>query len=303
MNFRKYQHIERFGTEEVEDIEFGQCYIFPKIDGTNASVWLKDDFSIGAGSRNRELSLENDNQGFTKFIYEDKRIKDYLKDHPEHRLFGEWLVPHSLKTYKEDAWKKFYIFDVVIDYQNIEGGIEYLQYEIYKEELEKYNLDYIPCLAKIKNPDYDKLIYSLNQNNFLIEDGKGVGEGIVIKNYGYRNRYGRQTWAKIVTSEFKEKHIKTMGPPEVSNKTMIEEKIVEDFCTSALIDKTFAKIKTENKGWNSKMIPRLLNTVYHELIAEEIWNILKKYKNPTINFKTLQTLVNIKIKDVKKDIF
>ena len=58
MYFRKYQHIERFGTMEVEGIELGLCYIFPKIDGTNSSVWLGEDGQIHAGSRKRELSLE-----------------------------------------------------------------------------------------------------------------------------------------------------------------------------------------------------------------------------------------------------
>ena len=37
--FKQYQHIERFGTSEVESIEFGLCYVFPKIDGTNSSMW------------------------------------------------------------------------------------------------------------------------------------------------------------------------------------------------------------------------------------------------------------------------
>ena len=63
MKFRKYQHIERFGTTEVSQIEFGECFIFPKIDGTNASVWL-DDGEICAGSRQRQLSIEADNAGF-----------------------------------------------------------------------------------------------------------------------------------------------------------------------------------------------------------------------------------------------
>lgn len=63
MDFRKYQHIERFGTSEVEQIEIGTCYVFPKIDGTNSSVWLNDG-ELCAGSRNRQLSLESDNAGF-----------------------------------------------------------------------------------------------------------------------------------------------------------------------------------------------------------------------------------------------
>ena len=42
MEFKKYQHVERFGNIEVEGIELGKCYIFPKIDGTNASIWINE---------------------------------------------------------------------------------------------------------------------------------------------------------------------------------------------------------------------------------------------------------------------
>ena len=55
--FRKYTHVERFGNGAVNGIEVGECYIFPKIDGTNASVWWDDDLlQIRTGSRTRELS-------------------------------------------------------------------------------------------------------------------------------------------------------------------------------------------------------------------------------------------------------
>ena len=46
MEFKEYMHIERFGNEEVTDIELGQCWIFSKIDGTNASVWINDNKQI-----------------------------------------------------------------------------------------------------------------------------------------------------------------------------------------------------------------------------------------------------------------
>lgn len=104
MEFRKYQHIERYGTEEVQGIENGTCYVFPKIDGTNASVWMNNEGKICAGSRNRQLSIDKDNAGFLKSIIEDDNIKRYLMTNPTHRLYGEWLVPHSLKTYRDDVW-------------------------------------------------------------------------------------------------------------------------------------------------------------------------------------------------------
>ena len=56
-------------------------------------------------------------------------------------------------------------------------------------------------------------------------------------------------------------------------------------------------------GWNSKMIPRLLNTIYYEIIKEECWNFVKENKNPTINFKTLQHFVFAKVRDRLPNLF
>lgn len=296
MDFVKYQHIERFGTDEVDGIEFGECYIFPKIDGTNSSAWIDEDCVLCAGSRNRELTLDNDNQGFFEYISQDARIEKFFEKYNGVRLFGEWLVPHSLKTYRADAWRKFYVFDVM----NNKG--EYIPFDEYELILKEFHLDYIPPLAIIKNPTYERLISWLDRNQFLVEDGKGAGEGVVIKNYKFKNRFGRTTWAKIVTSEFKEKHTKEMGAPRQVESALIEERIAEKYITSALIEKTFEKIRNES-GWTSKMIPRLLSTVYHNLIAEETWNFVKEFKNPKIDFKRLMQITTMKIKEVKPELF
>ena len=301
MEFRKYQHVERFGTSEVEGIELGICFVFPKIDGTNSSVWLNENGELRAGSRNRELTYEKDNAGFYNAISKDERILNYLKKHPTHRLFGEWLVPHSLKTYRDDAWRKFYIFDVCVD-NDSEVGLEYIPYDIYKPLLEEFNLDYLAPIRVVKNGDYENFIRCLDQNIFLIKDGQGAGEGVVIKNYDFYNKYKRQTWAKIVTSEFKEKHHKEMGAPIIENK-MIEESIVEEYITLAFVEKEYSKILNDNDGWNSRLIPQLLSRVFYELINEEMWNVIKKFKMPTVNFKTLNSLTVNKIKKVKPEIF
>lgn len=301
MDFKKYQHVERFGNGEVLNIELGKCYVFPKIDGTNAQVYLSENGELKAGSRNRELSLEKDNAGFYAAMLENDKIKAYLEKHPTHRLYGEWLVPHSLKTYRDDSWRRFYIFDVCLDGED--GTVEYIAYDIYKVWLDEFELDYISPLKIINNGSYEHFVHELDNNNFLIKDGMGVGEGVVIKNYDFYNRYGRQTWAKIVTSEFKERHHKTMGCPEIGNK-MIEEQIVDEFVTEAFVEKEYAKILNDNNGeFSSKMIPMLLGVIWNELIKEETWNILKKFKNPVINFKTLNALTIKKVKEVKSDLF
>ena len=300
--FEKYMHVEKLESEETEGILLGTCYIFPKIDGTNASVWLDSTGKLCAGSRKRELTLDSDNAGFFNDIYTDVRIARFFNECLNIRLYGEYLVPHSLKTYRDNSWRKFYVFDAT--YINATGeDKKYIPYDQYTPILEKFRIDYIPVQTIINNPSLDQLYHELDKNTFLIEDGKGVGEGIVIKNYNFVNKYGRQTFAKIVTTEFKEKHRREMGPNILNGEKTLEIKIVEEFCTEALIDKVCAKIVNEENGWNGNCIPRLLNTVYHDLITEEMWCILKKYKGVIINFKTLQGLVVNKIKTYKGTLF
>lgn len=59
MKFRKYQKLERFGMTSVENIEIGNCVIFPKIDGTNASVWL-DNGEIKAKLKDDDIKIVNE---------------------------------------------------------------------------------------------------------------------------------------------------------------------------------------------------------------------------------------------------
>ena len=299
MIFNKYMHIERFGTEEVEQIELGECFVFSKIDGTNGSVWLDENKIIQAGSRNRWLSEGNsDNAGFREYIKTQQNILNFLLVNSNYRLVGEWLVPHSLNTYRTDAWRKFYVFDV-IDESN--ETFRYLTYDEYKPLLDEAKIDYIPCIKKITNGTYDDFVKIMNENNYLIEDGKGVGEGIVIKRYDYVNKFGRVTWAKLITSEFKEKHIKEMGTGTLE-RSLIEKEITDKYITIEFIDKVYNKMIL-NDGWSSKRIPQLLMTTYYELVKEESWNFVKEFKQPIINYKTLNHFVINKVKELKKELF
>lgn len=292
MEFKKYQHIEKFGTPETEGIDIGEVWIFPKIDGSNCQLWW--DEGLRAGSRNRELSLEKDNHGFYEWALKQEQFVKFFKDHLDLRLFGEWLKPHALKTYRHDAWDNFYVFDVMKD--NI-----YFHYDAYKTMMEYYGIKYIPPICSVRNPTYERVQYQLQNNVFLIEEGKGIGEGIVVKNYNYTNKYGRITWAKMVTNEFKEKHWRN-DTTEVKERKLVEEEIVNDFVTEHLIEKEYAKIASDD-GWNSKMIPRLLNTVFYCLVKEESWSYVKKFKNPTIDYKRLYQFTINKVKQVKSELF
>lgn len=301
--FKKYQHIERFGTDEVEGIDIGPCTIFSKLDGTNSSVYYRNN-ELFAGSRNRELSLENDNAGFFRFILDNKdKFIPFFEENPTYRIFGEFLVPHTLKTYREDSWRKFWIFDIYDDELD-----QYIPYEIYSMKLERFELDFIPPLCYVNNPTEQQLQKIIEGNTFLIQDGAGVGEGIIIKNYGYQNKYGRTIWAKIVRNEFKEQNRKLFGIPELGNARQIEIEIAEKYITRTFIEKTRAKIEqiiqNENRPIQRKeLIPRLLQTCFHELVLEETWNFVKEYKNPIIDFNKLNRFVIHFIKKRMPELF
>jgi len=299
MSFKKYMHIKRFENDEVAGIELGTCHIFPKIDGTNGSIWFEDE-KIKVGSRNRELATEDDNAGFCDYVLNGEKSKNYkcfFQCNPNLRLYGEWLVPHSFKDYQKDAWRKFYVFDVFDDEKE-----EYLSYEKYRLYLFERDIDFIPPLCVIKNPTKDNILHELESNWFLVDNGKNTGEGVVVKNYNFRNKYGRTTWAKMITNEFKEKHSKNQ-PTIKKSKGGIEQKIAEKYISEHFVEKTYAKIVNDIGEWDKKFIPRLLQTIYYDLINEEIWSIIKKNKNPVIDFSRLYGLMIAKIKEIKPELF
>jgi len=298
MTFRRYQHVEKLGTRETEGICDGVCHVFYKLDGTNASVWMEDGV-LKCGSRNRELSEENDNQGFYNWVHGwgFRSLRRFFTENPNTKLFGEWLVPHSLKTYRDSAWRDFYVFDVV---EEVGEEFTYLSYDKYEPMLEEFDINYIPPIATITYPTGEQLYRFLDKSGeFLVKDGEGKGEGIVIKNYDYTNYAGRQTWAKIVTNEFKEKHNREMGAPSVNNTDIVEMRIVREFLSDEYIKKEQHKIMLENDGfWNNSKLPQLFGVIQYEFVRDNIHLILKKFKQPTINFRTLNAMIIRKIKEV-----
>lgn len=329
MSFRRYDHVVRHGHEDVEGLDIGDVYIFPKLDGTNSSVWfdrLDEDADfinavneIQCGSRTRTLAEGADNAGFWRWAHElenRKKLNEVRFGGGQHwTIYGEWLVPHTIKTYREEAWRKFYVFDV---YDNEKE--KYLSYEEYEPTIKGAGLDVIEPLCIFTNPSLEQLRREVEANSYLIMDGAGCGEGIVLKNYGWRNKYDHQPWAKIVRNEFKEENRREFGTTEKGGAFQVEAAIAEEYVTQVLVEKTRAKILCDltdediaagveeppdwedgslDKGYEviytrvqerhrAQIIPRLLGTIFYELVNEELWEALKKHKFPTVDFKRLR---------------
>ncbi|MBR4496959.1 MAG: hypothetical protein IKP12_07505 [Acholeplasmatales bacterium] len=297
MFYKSYQHIEKLGTSETEGILKGEVHLSYKIDGSNGCIYLKDNGELGFGSRKRELSITEDNMGFMTSFVTDKslysKFEEILKKNPNFIIYGEWLVPVTIKRYGKDAWKKFYVFDVF----NNEDGT-YLPFNNYKEMLDEYGLLYIPEIAVLNDPSEEDIKEYLDKTGeFLITEG--LGEGIVIKNYDYKNKYGRRTWAKILTEDFKKNKKELRKRIHIAkNEGDIELLIVNYYLTSEHVLKEKYKIEEKYGGWSSKNIFELLNRVYDEFLKDNFELILKRYKDPTINFKLLRQYSNDFVKEI-----
>ena len=318
--FLAYPHVEKHGHLEVDGIDIGRVHIFPKLDGTNASLWI--DGELQAGSRTRQLTDAVDNAGFRTWAIAavaSTGCHDFLRENPHYILYGEWLVPHSFKGYREEAWRRFWVFDV---YNRVAES--FVCWEDYRALLEPYEIDLIYPLAIVNNPNEKQLLGLLESNSFLCEDGAGPGEGIVLKQYGYRNRFGRVTWAKMVRNEFKERHKVAMGVDESDGGVTVEMKIAEKFVIEAFVAKERAKIESAlcnemaSDTWSvddareylcsqearKQLIPRLLQTCFYELVREHAWDMVKIAKRPpTVDFVKLNQHTILRVKAFAGDLF
>jgi len=81
--------------------------ITEKIDGTNSSIYLGENGEFLTGSRNRWITPEDDNYGFSKWAHEHK---DELLELGVGHHFGEWWGAGIQRRYDQDR-KHFSLFN------------------------------------------------------------------------------------------------------------------------------------------------------------------------------------------------
>lgn len=305
----KFLHVVRLN--EVPDIltTKGNKYVFPKLDGTNATVWADDKGVIHAGSRNRELSLEKDNAGFYKHATESEEmepIRRFCVNNPFMVVCGEWLGGKAghIKSYLN---KEFYVFDMklaTIGNSETEKHFGYLPYDVYSKAIGEYGYQYVIPPLRVYNSDenvtVDDIAELAEYNHFNLPPDV-VGEGVVVKNYSYLSHFGNYEEGKIVRDEFKERK------GQKSNKSMvdglnIEQAIVDDLVSSSDIQKCINKVSDilgeEFSKSNGKMVGMVMEMVFSDLLSEEACVIAKKYGKYPIVFNDIKRFVYAKARSV-----
>ena len=105
MPFKKYPDIERLGHEDNQDIlNYGEdtLVIEEKVDGGNFSIWLEEDGLIHFGSRNRDLTIGNDDKIFARLQIQLREHLSNLENegiklNPDYIYYLECMQPHTIK--------------------------------------------------------------------------------------------------------------------------------------------------------------------------------------------------------------
>lgn len=305
MEFRKYNHIERLTSPDVEGLLDGDITYSYKLDGTNASLrWDNDDSCIAAYSRKRRLSAEDDNAGFYAWAISDDPeaafLRNFLFHNPDIIIYGEYLgstkfIGH-IKDYNSDTLGKLWIFDVfntTKDHYLSEFEWRHALDVAYgSQEWEKNGFPWYIPYFEMENPTIEKIQKAAENNKFLLDNANHPGEGIVIRRADFRNKHGHYEMGKFVLDEFIQSKSKKKNIPIAGE---IEKDIVETMVTNAELTKTKEKVvlackAEEFDATNSKMIGMYINFVWKDAILDEIATIIKKWKNPTINFRSLNNL-------------
>lgn len=282
MTQKKYVDIERLKEKYADAFVAGeQIVVQTKIDGSNASfTYDAETGEVVAFSRNRQLTSDNTLNGFYDFVqsFDVERVKAITKD-GRYIIFGEWLVPHTVK-YPEEMYKKFYMFDVwdTVDEQYLSNEKRALFFVNLTVDPEiRKNFKSVPIVYAGEFQSWEHLMGLLS----IKTTGAEVEEGIVIKSQDRLNEHNSRKpyYLKIVSEKFSEvhdKHVKKNVDPAVLAKREAELELAKTIVTARRAEKIIQKCVDEGilrADWDEKdlgfIAKNCIRMMYDDCVKEE----------------------------------
>lgn len=287
-DYKTYPKIHRLGKEETDGLLDYEVVVQEKVDGANISIFQLDG-KLRCGTRTRMLPEDESFNGFQEAVQSNLNLAMYFSRNPNHILYGEWLVKHTI-TYPDEAYRKIYLFDIYDKVNDV-----WLPQEDVKAEAEFLGLEY-PHVFMVGKVTEEQV------NEFV---GKSAiapaGEGVVLKFANFVNKFGDHAYAKVVHQNFKESNAIVFGGNNKHSETYWEMYVVNKYCTVGRVKKIMQKIQSETEHrLDLEDIPRVTGSCYHDMITEEIWEIVKKV--PMLDFRQLKRLSTKKFVQIYKDI-
>lgn len=271
-----------------------------KLHGTNSGVTINKDGEIYAQSRERVLSIGDDNAGFALFVENNKNVfRELLStidmlDYDYLTIFGEWCgkgIQKGVAITQLD--KMFVIFDIKLSYDNNDKGTNiYLpDYEIIKlrsKDNNIYNIyDYQTYSINIDFNKPEESLDLLTQLTIGVENecpvGKafgvdGVGEGIVWcyqTNDGDKIRFKTKGERHKGTSS-KDKKIINVDVDKINSVN----EFVEYSVTEPRLNQGIEKIFGFNQPLDIKRTGDFLRWVVGDIMKEEVDTLIKNGLDP-----------------------
>lgn len=278
---KKYTDVVRYGKSSTNGVvqEGDYITITEKIDGANASFCIDTTNELGVScySRNTPLSEENTLRGFYGWVMSDILTqKNNLN--PNYRYFGEWLVSHKV-VYKPECYNKFYLFSIWDEEKQ-----EYLSDEIVKSEAAKLNIETVTYFYEGNYISFDHIMSFVGKSDKTLTPD--TGEGVVVKNVNYKDKYGNQCFVKLVSEKFAE--VQKQKLPKNPNINSEEIELVKSVLTQARVEKLLNKLVDEGLLQEDYAIEdmgailRLLGGGVFEDIMKEEADLFKDYEEDLI---------------------
>lgn len=230
---KKYMSIVRLGHRSTVGVlkEGDNIVIQEKIDGANSSFKADKNGVLKCFSRNVELDEHNTLRGFYNWVHDSINPEDLIEDVV---YYGEWNCKHKIE-YPEDVTNQFYLFDLLN-----EDTDKFLPFSEVKNEAKRLNINLIPLFYEGKYKDFDHLMSFVGKTKL----GGEEGEGIVVKNIDFIDRFGKQLFVKLVSEKFAERQ-KQKAPKDPSKVTQ-EMVFVNTFVKKPRVEKILFKLVDEN---------------------------------------------------------
>jgi len=275
-----YQH-----TEDYPTLTFRGTV---KLHGTNASVVLLPDGTITAQSRNRELTLDRDNAGFAKFVFEEqgeeywRTLLNYVKllysadDKETVAIYGEWCgqgIQSGVAISKLE--KMFVIFAVRIGTEEDTKWFSPAMAGVDGDRV--FQITQFPYYEITVDFNKPRLIQNTLIEKTLEVEGecpvgaffghKGVGEGIVW-NCVTEGFDESRFWFKTKGKKHSVSKVKTLAPVDVEKMNSIDE-FASYVVTEARLLQGVDHLKEMGKDLSQKSTGDYLRWLVNDVMSEE----------------------------------
>ena len=249
-----------------------QIQITTKVDGANASIaWNTVKEKLDIFSRTNLLTAPDGLRGFVSYVKTKVEPKVDMSKFPEMVVFGEWLVPHTVK-YNADAYGKWYIYDIWD-----KNSRDYFHQDVVKKFCAEFKLDYIEEL-------YCGPFISWDHCQSFIGKSTAYGpaqEGVVVKNMTklHDSTVRLPKYIKIVDEKFKEvmdhKGHKKEVDPEKQKAYDNAVELMSSVVTEARVQKIVMKLVDEGI-LPAELTPRDMGTAMKHLPKRVFEDVLKE---------------------------